>query len=178
VIDTAGTFVPVIADCHTVLAELDVLLTFAHVSTAAPEPYVRPTLVPVEDPRQRIVLRGCRHPCVERMEGVSFIKNDIELVRGEAALQVVTGPNMGGKSTYIRSAGVNVLLAQAGCFVACDEAELSITDCILARVGAGDCQSRGVSTFMAEMLETATIIKASTAASLVIIDELGRGTST
>ena len=178
VVETCGTFGPVIEETHTLVAELDVLLAFSHVSTASPEPYVRPSLVPPEDPKQRIVLRGCRHPCVERMDGVGYIKNDIELVRGESSLQVVTGPNMGGKSTYIRSAGVSVLLAQMGCFVPCDEAEISPVDCILARVGAGDNQSRGVSTFMAEMLETSTILKGATEASLVIIDELGRGTST
>ena len=166
VIETAATFCPVITDCHTLLAELDVLLAFAHVSCSAPEPYVRPTIVPPEDPRPRIVLTGCRHPCVERMDGVGFIKNDVTLVRGESSLQVVTGPNMGGKSTYIRAAGVNVMLAQVGCFVPCDEAELSITDSILARVGAGDCQSRGVSTFMAEMLETVANASGSNAMTL------------
>jgi len=178
VVEMATTYTPVVQDCVTLLAELDVLLCFAHVSMTAPEPYVRPKLVPPQDARQRIVLRGCRHPCVERMEEVSFIKNDTELVSGESSLQVVTGPNMGGKSTYIRAVGVNVLLAQVGCFVPCDEAEISVVDSILARVGAGDCQARGVSTFMAEMLETATILKCATPRSLVIIDELGRGTST
>ena len=178
VLEMAATYHPVVQDCVTLLAELDVLLCFAHVAMTAPEPYVRPRLVPPQDARQRLVLRGCRHPCVELMDDVSFIKNDAELVSGESSLQVVTGPNMGGKSTYIRAVGVNVLLAQVGSFVPCDEAEISVVDSILARVGAGDCQARGVSTFMAEMLETATILKCATPRSLVIIDELGRGTST
>ena len=128
VVEMATTYTPVVQDCVTLLAELDVLLCFAHVSMTAPEPYVRPKLVPPQDPRQRIVLRGCRHPCarriepthsapvgaicacacthraptpcpparpprcVERMEEVSYIKNDTSLVSGESSLQVVTTP--------------------------------------------------------------------------------------
>ncbi len=178
VIETALTFVPLVREAQELVAELDVLLTFAQVSMSAPEPFVRPTIVGGDNARQCIKLHGFRHPCVERMEGVDFIKNDVELVQGEATLQIVTGPNMGGKSTYIRAVGVNLLLAQVGCFVACDAAWISPADAILARVGAGDVQSRGVSTFMAEMLESASIIKNASSRSLVIIDELGRGTST
>jgi len=178
VVRIAATFTPVISDAQELIAELDVLLCFAAVALGAPEPYVRPKLVAPEDGAQRIVFEGLRHPCVERMEGVSFIKNGVSLVGGESTLQVVTGPNMGGKSTYIRSVGVAVLLAQIGSFVPADAAEISVCDSILARVGAGDVQARGISTFMAEMLESATILKCATPQSLVIIDELGRGTST
>ncbi|KAF6160878.1 hypothetical protein GIB67_041932 [Kingdonia uniflora] len=176
VVQTAATFSEVFESLAGILSELDVLLSFADLATSCPTPYSRPEITPSDE--GDIVLEGSRHPCVEAQDGVNFISNDCILVRRKSWFQIITGPNMGGKSTFIRQVGMNVLMAQVGCFVPCDKASISVRDCIFARVGAGDCQLRGVSTFMQEMLETASILKGATDKSLIIIDELGRGTST
>ncbi len=154
------------------VGELDLYACFAE--NARVGRWVRPVLS--ASPRLRIV--GGRHPLVEslRREEV-FVPNDTDL-DPDCRIQVVTGPNMGGKSTYLRQVATIVLLAQAGSFVPAAKAELSLFDRIFTRVGSADYLSRGESTFMVEMLESAAILRGATPRSLVILDEVGRGTST
>ena len=131
----------------------------------------------------RIEIREGRHPVVERsaaaVRGASgFVPNDVALDREKEQIVLLTGPNMGGKSTYLRQAALIVLMAHAGSFVPAQSAEIGLVDRIFTRVGASDDLARGESTFMVEMVETANILRHATRDSLVVLDEVGRGTST
>jgi DNA mismatch repair protein MSH2 len=147
---TALTYLPLIESVAVLVSEIDVLQSFAQAAALSPNGYIRPTILPRGS--GILKLHNARHPCVELMDNVTFIANDYEMIRDESNFQIITGPNMGGKSTYIRGIGSIVVMAQIGMFVPCEMAEISIVDCILARVGAGDAVQKGVSTFMAEMV--------------------------
>ncbi len=157
------------------IAEVDVQSALAEV--AAGLRFTRPRFS--EDGTMR-VLAG-RHPVVERLaerEAARFIPNDIYLDAGKQMLAIITGPNMGGKSTYLRQAALTLILAQTGSFVPAQEAVLPLVDRVFTRIGAADNLARGRSTFMVEMTETAAILNTATANSIIVLDEIGRGTAT
>lgn len=155
------------------IATLDAIAGLAEV--AATHGYVRPEIVD-EDVLE---IEGGRHPIVEReLEGGAFVPNDTRLSDEAGRIAILTGPNMAGKSTYLRQVALIVLLAQIGSFVPADRARLGVVDRIFTRIGAQDDLASGQSTFMVEMLETATILNHATPRSLVVLDEIGRGTST
>jgi DNA mismatch repair protein MutS len=170
------TFAGPICTAAEAVAELDALASLAEV--ARRDGWTRPVVAADE----RLVIRAGRHPVVEALlrarGGEEYVANDTLLDPDDAQLLVLTGPNMSGKSTYLRQVALIVLLAQIGSFVPAESAEIGIVDRIFTRVGASDRLARGESTFMVEMRETAEILSAATRKSLVILDEIGRGTST
>jgi DNA mismatch repair protein MutS len=157
------------------IARLDVLVTLARIAVA--RNYVRPEF----NDGDELCIVGGRHPVVERLlerRGERFVPNDLFLNSTSHAILVITGPNMGGKSTYLRQAALIVLMAQMGSFVPASEARLPVTDRIFTRIGASDSLARGRSTFLVEMSEVAAILNGATESSLVLLDEVGRGTAT
>jgi len=156
------------------IANLDVLSSFAEFAEI--HHYHRPEIT-AED---RILIKAGRHPVVEQLlpPGEKFVANDLEIDNREHQILIVTGPNMAGKSTYLRQVGLIVLLAQVGSFVPAEEARIGVVDKIFTRVGASDNLAAGESTFLMEMNETANILNNVTPKSLVLLDEIGRGTST
>ncbi|KAJ3693010.1 hypothetical protein LUZ60_012105 [Juncus effusus] len=157
------------------LAGFDCLYSLA--TLAKDKNYVRPVFCKYGEPRE-INIKSGRHPVLETILGDNFVPNDTNLNSDGEFCQIVTGPNMGGKSCYIRQVALISLMAQVGSFVPASSARLHVLDKILTRMGASDCMQKGRSTFFDELSETSQILQTCTASSLVIIDELGRGTST
>ena len=171
------------------IAQVDVLADFAHI--AAVRNYTRPTFTesaaapgtsrPSEKARGELMIAGGRHPVIEKLleqRGERFVPNDLYFGEESPFLLLITGPNMGGKSTYLRQAALISILAQMGSFVPATQAKLPLLDRIFTRIGASDNLARGRSTFLVEMSEVAAILNTATSSSLVLLDEVGRGTAT
>ena len=171
--DEIKALASVIQEDSYALACADVLCSYAEVSVK--NGYVRPTVTLGDE----IVIKKGRHPVIENtIADGRFVSNDVYIDRDNASMLLITGPNMSGKSTYMRQLALIVLMAQAGCFVPADEAQIGLCDRIYTRIGASDNLSMGQSTFFVEMSELAYILNTATPRSLIILDEIGRGTST
>ncbi|MDQ3855240.1 MAG: DNA mismatch repair protein MutS [Chloroflexota bacterium] len=172
IIGQVAASAPQLQACARALAELDTYLSFAE--AAARHRYVRPQL----DESGCIEIKGGRHPVVEHRAVDGFVANDCCLSCEDQQILIITGPNMAGKSTFLRQVALITLMAQIGCFVPADSARIGLVDRIFTRVGAQDDIASGQSTFMVEMTECAYILRHCTERSLVVLDEIGRGTST
>ncbi|MEA1972528.1 MAG: DNA mismatch repair protein MutS, partial [Candidatus Cloacimonadota bacterium] len=156
-----------------IVSNLDVLCNFAYIS------YKNNYNQPSFNEEGIIDIKDSRHPVIEKLlQNEEFIPNDVFLNKSDHQIELITGPNMAGKSTYLRQIGLNVVMAQIGCFVPAKSANISICDKLFTRVGASDNLAMGQSTFLVEMLETASILNSATPDSLILLDEIGRGTST
>ena len=166
-------YIEAIQKTSAAISTLDVLVSFAHVSERLG--YVKPA---IDDSMEIEIIKG-RHPVIEQTvsDGL-FVSNDTYLNDDDASMLLITGPNMAGKSTYMRQTALIVLMAQAGCFVPCENARIGVVDRIFTRIGASDNLAQGQSTFFVEMSELSYILNSAKPRSLIILDEIGRGTST
>ncbi|KAI7540898.1 DNA mismatch repair protein msh3 [Hortaea werneckii] len=171
-LDEIGGKYQAFRDCVQSLALLDCLLSLA--SVASQPGYCKPTFTD----EIGISIEGGRHPMVEQLLLDSFVPNDIQLSAAATSALLITGPNMGGKSSYVRSVALIAIMAQIGSYVPASSATLGLLDAVFTRMGAFDNMLKGESTFMVELSETADILKQASPRSLIILDELGRGTST
>ena len=169
--DEIKKYIPRIQEIAKVISEIDVMQSFATITEE--NNYVRPILT--DDKEIRII--NNRHPVVEKVIESEYVSNDI-IMDKDTDILLITGPNMAGKSTYMRQLAITVIMAQAGCFVPATEATLPIFDAIYTRIGASDDLVSGESTFMVEMKEACSAVKGATSNSVVLFDELGRGTAT
>lgn len=176
------SYYPALMKLQSTIGTLDVFLTFAHISIEqATIPYTKPIITEMGNGVTEI--QKARHPLLEINEGITsrVIPNNISFnnEKDTSKVKILTGPNMGGKSTYLRTIAICQLFTQIGCFIPAGEnSQVSLVDGIFSRIGSGDCQYLGLSTFMVEMLQMSSILKSCTENSLVLVDELGRGTST
>lgn len=169
--DKIKAFIPQLQNLAEVISEVDVLQGFATVSEE--NNYKRPTFN-----GQKLHIKGGRHPVIEKvMQDGNFVPNDVQL-DNQTNILLITGPNMSGKSTYMRQLALTIIMGQIGCYVPADEADLILFDQIFTRIGAADDLVSGQSTFMVEMLEANHALKHATDRSLILLDEIGRGTST
>ncbi|MEK7159541.1 MAG: DNA mismatch repair protein MutS [Patescibacteria group bacterium] len=167
-----GKYFSEISRTAEILANLDLLLSFAIVANE--NNYARP----IVNNSGKITIKNGRHPVIEKFQKEQYVPNDLEMDHEKQEFILLTGPNMSGKSSFLRQTALICLMAQIGSFVPAETAEIGVIDRIFTRVGASDNLTEGVSTFMAEMLEAANILNNATKDSLIILDELGRGTST
>lgn len=180
IIDVVCTYQPVLENLTTLIGTLDILSSFAILIFNSKYNFCRPV---IGQPKTQLILENSRHLLLEYLnnnnkEEIEVISNDLIMKPDIDDFHLLTGINMGGKSTYLRQIGICVILAHIGCYIPATKAEIPLIDQIFTRVGAGDMMLKGVSTYMNEMIEVCSLIKSATKNSLLLIDELGRGTST
>ena len=181
IIDVVCTYQPVLENLTSLIGTLDILSSFAILIFNSKNNFCRPIINPA---KTKLYLQNSRHLLLEYLNNtnnndeIEVISNDLTMIPNIDDFHLLTGINMGGKSTYLRQIGICVILAHIGCFIPATKAEIPLIDQIFTRVGAGDMMLKGVSTYMNEMIEVCSLLKSATENSLLLIDELGRGTST